>query len=188
MSLLLSAIYSYLLASFSLPTKSAQKTFWISLDKKYIKEVITFLKKSTYFQCATLLDIWALDFPTHTARYQVNYCLLSTRFNIRIILQVRMEEPTLPSVVSIFNSANWLEREVWDMHGIFFANHPDLRRILTDYGFEGFPLLKDFPLSGYTEIRYDEEVKSCIQEPINASQEYRYFDFLSPWVARKTHA
>jgi len=96
-----------------------------------------------------------------------------------------MVEPMLPSVSRLFVDANWLEREVWDMHGIYFVEHTDLRRLLTDYGFEGFPLLKDYPLSGYAELRYDQELKTCIQEPIHVSQEYRYFDFLSPWLAKR---
>jgi len=185
MNFFYSILSTYVQAFFTLPTKSTQENFWLVIDKKYILKVLTFLKNSSFFQAHTLLDIWALDFPTHAKRYQINYCLLSTRFNWRFLITVRSDTPVLPSVTVLFNSANWLEREVWDMHGIFFSDHPDLRRILTDYGFEGFPLLKDFPLSGYTEIRYDHEVKSCIQEPFNASQEYRYFDFTSPWIARK---
>jgi len=175
---------SFFKACFSLPTKSKQKTFWLNVEKENLRFLILFLKKSSFIQAHQLLDLWALDFPTSMKRYQVNYCLVSPRFNLRFILGVRSNDPVFPSVVDIFNSANWLEREVWDMHGVFFFNHPDLRRILTDYGFEGYPLLKDFPLSGFTEIRYDQELKTCIQEPIAANQEYRRFDFLSPWVTK----
>jgi len=179
-----SVLPSFCLAIFSQPSKSSQQTFWLNVEKENLHALVYFLKHSTLFQTQSLLDVWALDFPTVEERYQVNYCLVSQRFNIRFIISVRSLEPIFPSLVDIFNSANWLEREVWDMHGIFFFNHPDLRRILTDYGFEGYPLLKDFPLSGYTEIRYDQEIKTCIQEPITATQEYRFFDFNSPWVTK----
>jgi len=128
-----------------------------------------------------LLDVFAVDYPSETKRFQLNYVLLSLVNNVRLLIKIALPAEDAISVASIYPSAVWLEREVWDMFGIFFTEHPDLRRILTDYGFEGHPLRKDFPLSGYKEIRYDEEKKKIVTEPLRLSQEYRYFDFTNPW-------
>jgi NADH-quinone oxidoreductase subunit C len=129
-----------------------------------------------------LLDITAVDYPSREERFEVVYNLLSLIHNQRIRVKVSAgEEDTLPSVVSLFPSAGWMEREVWDLYGLYFADHPDLRRILTDYGFEGHPLRKDFPLTGHVELRYDETQKRVVYEPVKLTQDFRTFDFVSPW-------
>uniref|UniRef100_G8E8V5 NADH dehydrogenase [ubiquinone] iron-sulfur protein 3 n=2 Tax=Silene conica TaxID=39875 RepID=G8E8V5_SILCO len=145
-------------------------------------QLLCFLKLHSYTRYEVLVDICGVDYPSRKLRFEVVYNLLSTRFNSRIRIQSSADEVSrIPSVVSLFPSANWCEREVWDMFGISFINHPDLRRILTDYGFEGHPLRKDFPLSGYVEVRYDDPEKRVVSEPIEMTQEFRYFDFASPW-------
>ena len=141
-----------------------------------------FLRDYHAAQFATLIDIYAIDYPDRESRFEVVYELLSYRWNSRLSVKTNVSETQgIPSVVSIFPNANWAEREVWDMNGVFFYNHPDLRRILTDYGFQGHPLRKDFPLSGYSEVRYDEQLKRVVQEPLELAQEFRAFDFASPW-------
>jgi len=129
-----------------------------------------------------LVDITAVHYP-HLSLYSVVYQLLSIPFNIRLIIKVSSpsKNTTFPSLISLYSSANWLEREVWDMFGLFFSTHPDLRRILTDYGFQGFPLRKDFPLTGFVELIYSEEEKRIVYVPLELTQEYRFFDFLSSW-------
>ncbi len=128
------------------------------------------------------MDVTAVDYPSQDLRFQVVYNLLSIQYNSRVRVKTRINE-ILPvsSATGIYSSAGWWEREVWDMFGIFFSNHPDLRRILSDYGFQGHPLRKDFPLSGYVEVRYDDSEKRVITEPVEIDQEFRYFDFGSPW-------
>ena len=129
-----------------------------------------------------LTDLTAVDYPNRPYRFEMVYQLISITQNQRLRLLVAVEEgAVVPSVISIFNAANWAEREVWDMFGIFFSGHPDLRRLLTDYGFEGHPLRKDFPLTGYVEVRYDDTQRRVVYEPVHLVQEYRDFDFLSPW-------
>jgi len=129
-----------------------------------------------------LLDIWCTDYPEKIERFELNYLLVSYKYNIRIILRVYLTENMgIETVSDIYKSAGWLEREVWDMQGIYFYNNLDLRRILTDYGFEGFPLRKDFPMSGFVEIRYDDTEKRIVQELLEISQDYRNFNFKSPW-------
>ena len=129
-----------------------------------------------------LIDIFAVDYPERAERHELVYLLLNIQSNKRVTIKLSLaEEESIPSLIEIFSTAGWLERELYDMHGITFANHPDLRRILTDYGFEGHPLRKDFPLSGYKEVRYDVEKKEVVYGPVNLTQEYRNFDFLSPW-------
>ncbi|KAM5138614.1 NADH dehydrogenase [ubiquinone] iron-sulfur protein 3, mitochondrial [Mantella aurantiaca] len=146
--------------------------------------VLTFLRDHTNSQFKNLTDLTAVDIPTRENRFEIVYNLLSLRFNSRIRVKTYADELTpVESIVSIHKSANWYEREVWDMFGVFFANHPDLRRILTDYGFEGHPFRKDFPLSGYVEVRYDDEVKRVVAEPVQLAQEFRKFDLSSPWEA-----
>nr|YP_009092476.1 NADH dehydrogenase subunit 9 [Cyanoptyche gloeocystis]AIM52062.1 NADH dehydrogenase subunit 9 [Cyanoptyche gloeocystis] len=144
--------------------------------------LLLFFKNYSNTQFKTLIDITAVDYIGDAQRFEIIYILLSVSFNKRIILKILSNEKTpIPSATTIFSNANWLEREVWDMFGIFFFNHSDLRRLLTDYGFEGHPLKKDFPLSGYTEVRYDETKKQVISEPIEVTQEFRQFDCSSPW-------
>ncbi|MBM3569166.1 MAG: NADH-quinone oxidoreductase subunit C [Alphaproteobacteria bacterium] len=132
------------------------------------------------FKC--LMDVCGVDRPSRARRFDVVYNLLSLKHNLRIRLKLETAEDTpVPSAVGVFSSAGWFEREAWDMYGILFAGHPDLRRILTDYGFEGHPLRKDFPMTGHVEVRYDDAQKRVVQEPVKLTQEYRRFDFLSPW-------
>ena len=129
-----------------------------------------------------LIDITAVDFPERGERFEIVYNLLSLSHNQRIRVTVSTDENTpVPSMVSLFSAAGWFEREVWDMFGVFFTDHPDLRRMLTDYGFEGHPLRKDFPLTGYVEVRYDEEQKRVVHQPVTLTQDFRNFDFMSPW-------
>ncbi|MCR9147079.1 MAG: NADH-quinone oxidoreductase subunit C [Rhodobacteraceae bacterium] len=147
-----------------------------------IDGLVEFLKKDATCRFSTLVDITAVDYPERAKRFDVVYHLLSMYQNHRIRLRVAArEEDMVPSITGVHPSANWFEREVFDMFGILFAGHPDLRRILTDYGFRGFPLRKDFPTTGYTEVRYDEEQKRVVYEPVKLVQEYRQFDFMSPW-------
>ena len=141
-----------------------------------------FLKADTACQFTSLVDITAVDYPTRPARYDVIYHFLSMYQNHRIRVRVAVrEEDMVPSILPAYPAANWFEREVFDMFGILFSGHPDLRRILTDYGFRGHPLRKDFPTTGYTEVRYDEVQKRVVYEPVSLVQEYRQFDFMSPW-------
>ncbi|XP_044126221.1 NADH dehydrogenase [ubiquinone] iron-sulfur protein 3, mitochondrial [Bufo gargarizans] len=146
--------------------------------------VLIFLRDHTNAQFKSLADLTAVDIPTRQNRFEIIYNLLSLQYNSRIRVKTYADELTpIDSIVSVHKAANWYEREVWDMYGVFFANHPDLRRILTDYGFEGHPFRKDFPLSGYVEVRYDDEVKRVVAEPVQLSQEFRKFDLSSPWEA-----
>ena len=148
-----------------------------------IKKVLSFLRDDKECQCQLLMDITGVDYPDRLkARFEVVYQLLSLRHNHRVRVKIVAGEDTIvPSVVEIFSSALWFEREVWDMYGVMFEGHPDLRRILTDYGFEGHPQRKDFPLTGYVELRYDEELKRVVYEPVKLTQDFRAFDYLSPW-------
>jgi len=133
-----------------------------------------------------LIDVTAADYPERAERFEVVYNLLSLSHNQRIRVKVGTDEnEPVPSVTQLFNSAGWFEREVWDMYGVFFTDHPDLRRMLTDYGFEGHPLRKDFPLTGYVEVRYDDEQKRVVYEPVKLTQDFRSFDFMSPWEGAK---
>lgn len=143
---------------------------------------VDFLRTDGNCMFSTLVDITAVDHPSRDVRFDVVYHFLSMYRNQRIRLKTTVrEDEVVPSIVSVHPSANWFEREVFDMFGIIFAGHPDLRRILTDYGFRGYPLRKDFPTTGYTEVRYDEEQKRVVYEPVSLVQEYRQFDFMSPW-------
>lgn len=152
---------------------------------KYLYQLIYTFNKHTNILCHTVPDITAIDYPQYSKRFEVIYNLLSTLYNERIRIKTLTNEITpLPSIVSIYAGSEWMERETWDMFGIYFYNHPDLRRILTDYGFDGFPLLKDYPLSGYMEVRYDDEQKRVVNEPLEISQEFRNFNMVSPWVSR----
>ncbi|ANT59371.1 NADH-quinone oxidoreductase chain 5 [Salipiger sp. CCB-MM3] len=144
--------------------------------------LVEFLRSDPTCRFSSLVDITAVDYPDRPKRFDVVYHLLSMYQNHRIRLRVSVrEDEIVPSITSVHPSANWLEREVFDMFGILFSGHPDLRRILTDYGFRGHPLRKDFPTTGYVEVRYDEELKRVVYEPVKLVQEYRQFDFMSPW-------
>lgn len=154
----------------------------IQVSPAYLIPVLTWMRDHVTIQARVLLDITAVDYPTRSQRFEVVYQMLSLQYNIRIRVKTSVDEmTTLQSATAVFSSAEWWEREVWDMFGIWFTDHPDLRRILTDYGFEGHPLRKDFPLSGYVEVYYDDAEKRVVSEPIEMSQEFRYFDFSSPW-------
>ncbi|RME67771.1 MAG: NADH-quinone oxidoreductase subunit C [Alphaproteobacteria bacterium] len=147
-----------------------------------IVKVLTFLRDDSECKFRQLIDICGVDHPQRNRRFDVVYHLLSLHQNRRIRVKVRTDEKTpVPSVVEVFPVANWFEREAWDMYGVMFTGHPDLRRILTDYGFEGFPLRKDFPLTGFVELRYSEEHKRVVYEPVKLTQDFRSFDFMSPW-------
>ncbi len=147
-----------------------------------ISGLVEFLRSDPTCRFSSLVDITAVDYPDRPKRFDVVYHLLSMYQNHRIRLRVSVrEDEIVPSITSVHPSANWLEREVFDMFGILFSGHPDLRRILTDYGFRGHPLRKDFPTTGYVEVRYDEELKRVVYEPVKLVQEYRQFDFMSPW-------
>ncbi|MEH6360187.1 MAG: NADH-quinone oxidoreductase subunit C [Amylibacter sp.] len=143
---------------------------------------VEFLRSNRNCKFSTLIDITAVDFPSSAKRFEVVYHFLSMYMNHRIrVKSLVAEDEVVPSICEVHPSANWFEREVFDMYGILFSDHPDLRRILTDYGFRGYPLRKDFPTTGYTECRYDEEAKRVVYEPVSLVQEYRQFDFMSPW-------
>jgi NADH-quinone oxidoreductase subunit C len=147
-----------------------------------IGRILAFLRDDAQCKFSVLVDICGVDRPERPERFDVVYNLLSLRFNRRIRLKVQTdEEQPVPSATGLYSAAGWYEREAWDLFGIYFSDHPDLRRILTDYGFEGHPLRKDFPLTGYVELRYDEEQKRVVYEPVKLKQEFRSFDFLSPW-------
>ena len=150
-----------------------------------LKSTLKVLRDFSLTQYKILSSISVVDYPSRKLRFEVVYLLLSPFYSTRIRIKTLIDEITpLPSITNIYPSANWMERETWDMFGIYFYNHPDLRRILTDYGFEGFPLLKNWPLSGYMEVRYCETQKRVIYEPIELTQEYRNYDMLSPWITR----
>ena len=151
-----------------------------------IIEVIKFLKLDDRFKFTQLIDIAAIDYPNDEKRFELVYLLLSIENNFRVKISIKSElNEKIPSIVKIFPSANWMEREIFDMYGIKFTNHPDLRRILTDYNFKGHPLRKDFPLTGFNEVRYSEKEKKVIYEPVKLEQNYRNFDFSSPWEGTK---
>lgn len=154
----------------------------IKISPKKIKRVLTFLKNHTQCQFKVLVDMCGVDYPEKKNRFEVVYNLLSISYNSRITVSVAVDEKTpIDSVTSIFSGADWLEREVWDMFGIFFLGHKDLRRILTDYGFKGHPLRKDFPLTGYVEVRYSDSEKRVITEEVSLTQDYRTFIFDNNW-------
>ena len=159
---------------------------YLNIDPEDLLEVIMFLKTNNSTKFKQLIEITAVDFLDKKKRFKIVYLLLSHEFNQRILIDTYINEnEKVDSLTSIFPSANWMEREVFDMYGIDFKNHPDLRRILTDYGFEGHPLRKDFPLTGHNEVRYNEEEKKVIYEPVKLEQIYRNFDYESPWEGTK---
>ena len=151
--------------------------------REQIVELMRFLRDDSQTMFWNITDICGVDYPQRPERFELVYHLLSPRLNARLRVKVSTNEETpVPSITEIYPGANWFEREAWDMYGILFTGHPDLRRLLTDYGFEGHPLRKDFPLTGYVEVRYDDEVKRVVYEPVNLRQEFREFDFESPWL------
>ena len=155
---------------------------FIDIKVEDLISTILFLKTNNKCKFRQLIDITAVDYPEKEERFKIVYLFLSHENNLRIIINLYIEDKiTVPSITKVFPSANWMEREVFDMYGIIFKDHPDLRRILTDYGFKGFPLRKDFPLTGHTQVRYSENKKKVISEPVKLDQEYRDFDFESPW-------
>jgi len=151
-------------------------------ERERIVEVLTFLRDDPACRFQQLIDICGADYPDRTRRFDVVYHLLSLTKNHRVRIKLQTDEDTpVPTSVSVYPSADWFEREAFDMFGVFFDGHPDLRRLLTDYGFHGYPLRKDFPMTGYVEVRYDDELKRVVYEPVKLTQEFRQFDFLSPW-------
>lgn len=152
----------------------------------HLIRVLMFLKEDPEARFHSLMDITAVDFPNRAKRFEVVYHLLSYTNNFRIRVKINADEKTpVPSAIGVYPAAGWYEREVWDMFGVMFSGHPDLRRILTDYGFQGHPLRKDFPLTGYVELRYSEDQKRVVYEPVKLTQDFRNFDFMSPWEGAK---
>ena len=159
---------------------------YIDINKENLIDVLLFIKTNKHTKFRQLIDVTVVDYPENNQRFKVVYLFLSHEFNHRMVLSYFINEnEVIPSITSIFPAANWMEREVFDMYGVNFKDHPDLRRILTDYGFEGHPLRKDFPLTGNTEVRYSEEEKKVINEPVKLEQNYRNFDYESPWEGTK---
>ena len=167
-------------------SKIKHNQLYVTINSEDLLDVILLLKTNKNIKFRQLIDITAVDYPENQKRFKIVYLLLSHEFNQRIILSYFISEnEKISSLTKIFPSANWMEREVFDMYGIKFNDHPDMRRILTDYGFEGHPLRKDFPLTGHNEVRYSEDEKKVIYEPVKLEQNYRNFDFESPWEGTK---
>ena len=165
-----------------IPVTLEQQTLVVTAQREQLVPLLTCLRDDPDLLFKQLVDIAGVDYPQRPQRFEVVYQLLSFKYNQRVRVKVQTDENTaVPSVTGLFSSANWFEREVWDMYGILFSGHPDLRRILTDYGFDGHPQRRDFPLTGYVELRYDVEQKRVVYEPVKLNQAYRSFDFLSPW-------
>ena len=159
---------------------------YLYIDSEDLIDVTLFLKSNEKTKFRQLIDVTVVDYPENVQRFKLVYLFLSHEFNQRIVLSYLINEnEVIQSLTSIYPAANWMEREVFDMYGVKFKDHPDLRRILTDYGFEGHPLRKDFPLTGHTEVRYSEEQKKVIKEPVKLEQNYRNFDYESPWEGTK---
>ena len=167
-------------------TEIKHNQIYVEIDKNDLIEVVLFIKTNKDTKFKQLVDITVVDYPEETQRFKVVYLFLSHELNQRMILSYFINEnEVISSLTSIFPSANWMEREVFDMYGIKFNDHPDLRRILTDYGFSGHPLRKDFPITGHSEVRYSEEKKKVVYEPVKLEQNYRNFDYESPWEGTK---
>ena len=167
-------------------TEIKHNQIYVEIDKEDLIDVILFLKTNKDTKFRQLIDITVVDYPEQTQRFKVVYLFLSHEFNQRIIVSYFISEnEVISSLTSIYPSANWMEREVFDMYGVNFKDHPDLRRILTDYGFEGHPLRKDFPLTGHNEVRFSEEEKKVVYEKVKLEQDYRNFDYESPWEGTK---
>ena len=170
-------------AGFSLKSvELAYGELTVEVEVSELIATLTFLRDDAQCQFISLIDISGVDYPSRAARFDVVYHLLSPRQNLRIRVKIATDEDTpVPSATPVYLGADWYERETYDLYGVLFSGHPDLRRILTDYGFEGHPLRKDFPLTGFVEVRYDDEVKRVVYEPVELRQEFRNFDFQSPW-------
>ena len=167
-------------------TEIRHDQLYINIENEDLIDVTLFIKSNENTKFRQLMDVTVVDYPENTQRFKVVYLFLSHEFNQRIILSYRISEnEVMPSLTPIYPAANWMEREVFDMYGVKFKDHPDMRRILTDYGFEGHPLRKDFPLTGHTEVRYSEDQKKVISEPVKLEQNYRNFDYESPWEGTK---
>ena len=167
-------------------SKIKHSQIYLNIDSEDLIDVILFIKNNQSTKFRQLIDITAVDYPQSDKRFKLVYLFLSHEFNSRLILETFInEDEVVPTVTKIYPAANWMEREVFDMYGIKFKDHPDLRRILTDYGFEGYPLRKDFPLTGHNEVRYSEDEKKVIYEPVKLEQNYRNFDYESPWEGTK---
>ncbi|MDA7783305.1 NADH-quinone oxidoreductase subunit C [Candidatus Pelagibacter sp.] len=167
-------------------TEIKHEHLYINIDNENLIDVTLFIKSNENTKFRQLIDITVVDYPENTQRFKVVYLFLSHEFNQRIILSYLISEnEVIPSLTPVYPAANWMEREVFDMYGVKFKDHPDMRRILTDYGFEGHPLRKDFPLTGHTEVRYSEDQKKVISEPVKLEQNYRNFDYESPWEGTK---
>ena len=167
-------------------TEIKHNQIYLQTDKDNLVDVCLFLKTNNDTKFRQLIDITVVDYPERSQRFELVYLLLSHEFNQRIVLKYSISDnEVIPSLTSIFPSSNWMEREVFDMYGVSFKDHPDLRRILTDYGFEGHPLRKDFPLTGFSEVRYSEDEKKVINEPVKLEQNFRNFDYESPWEGTK---
>tara|TARA_B110000008_G_C16717115_1_gene463219 strand:- start:57 stop:650 length:594 start_codon:yes stop_codon:yes gene_type:complete len=167
-------------------SKIFHNQLYLTIDNEDLIDVTLFIKTNNEMKFRQLIDITTVDYPEKTQRFKMVYLFLSHEFNQRILLKYFINEnEVVPSLTNIFPSSNWMEREVFDMYGVKFKNHPNLRRILTDYGFEGHPLRKDFPLTGHTEVRYSEDEKKVIKEPVKLEQNYRKFDYESPWEGTK---
>ena len=167
-------------------TEIKHNQIYLDTDKDDLIDISLFLKTNNYTKFRQLIDITVVDYPERNQRFDVVYLFLSHEFNQRLILKYSISDnEVIPSLTSIFPSSNWMEREVFDMYGVSFKDHPDLRRILTDYGFEGHPLRKDFPLTGHSEVRYSEDEKKVINEPVKLEQNFRNFDYESPWEGTK---
>ncbi len=170
------------LGSLQVAAKSAYGELTVTVPRADIGAALTKLRDDQALQFEQLIDLCGVDYPQRAERFDVVYHLLSPRKNARLRVKMSTDEATpVTSVIPVFPNANWYEREAYDMYGILFAEHPDLRRLLTDYGFQGFPLRKDFPLSGHVEVRYDDEKKRVVYEPVRLTQEFRSFEFESPW-------
>ncbi|MDA9104594.1 NADH-quinone oxidoreductase subunit C [Candidatus Pelagibacter ubique] len=167
-------------------TEIRHEQLYINIDNEDLIDVTLFIKSNENTKFRQLIDITVVDYPENAQRFKVVYLFLSHEFNQRIILSYLISEnEVIPSLTPIYPAANWMEREVFDMYGVKFKDHPDMRRILTDYGFEGHPLRKDFPLTGHTEVRYSEDQKKVVSEPVKLEQNYRNFDYESPWEGTK---
>ena len=167
-------------------TEIRHEQLYINIDNEDLIDVTLFIKSNENTKFRQLIDITVVDYPENAQRFKVVYLFLSHEFNQRIILSYLISEnEVIPSLTPIYPASNWMEREVFDMYGVKFKDHPDMRRILTDYGFEGHPLRKDFPLTGHTEVRYSEDQKKVISEPVKLEQNYRNFDYESPWEGTK---
>ena len=163
-------------------TRIINEELTLNISKSLLLQVMGYLRDDKEFLFKQLIDICAVDFPNRSERFEIVYHLLSVKLNQRIRVKLKVADGDLvPSLVTLYEAANWYEREIWDLFGVMFSDHPDLRRILTDYGFQGHPLRKDFPLSGFSQVRYDDIEKRVVNENVNLVQDFRTFDFESPW-------